>query len=216
MVGKSMDFETARDDFLTVRDEYPSSAAVFHSRFGTHGDYGLVNVHPFYVNTDSVMVHNGVLPRNFLPRAGDFRSDTRVFVDTVARPIVGKKTVPSQREAKSMQGKIGYGNKLVFLGIGPSVRIIGADQGVWENGCWFSNTQFRPAPVYSWQTRGTGGSLGWPGWPRKEPCFNCGSMRIDLVGGVCMSCWACQDCASTYLEGCKCRYPYTFGGGKDE
>ena len=206
-VGRSMDFEVALSDFLVARADKPSSAAVFHSRFGTHGEYGLFNVHPFHVNADSVMVHNGVLPSAFWPGKKDARSDTRIFVDRIAKRIVGHKAIPSQREAKAMQGKIGLGNKLVFLGVGPSVRIVGQSQGIWSGGCWFSNSQFRPPIRYDWRP-----TTKWDDWPTvlRSPLFCpfCDSTRIDREANICLSCWACLDCESTFEDGCRCVPPY--------
>ena len=147
IVGKSMKLEESMEDFAKTRAEHPNSAGLFHSRWGTHGVMSEFNVHPFYVTGNSVMAHNGVLPSEYHPAKDDKRSDTRVFVDTVARFIVNPETgLPSQRAARKLFGMIGNGNKLVFLAgtdKGPRARIVNAGAGDAVDGVWYSNDAYK-------------------------------------------------------------------------
>lgn len=149
LVGKSMNFDQAISELIATRAANPGSAAIFHSRFGTHGEYGLYNVHPFYTGDNAVMAHNGVLPSGFLPLKGDRRSDTRIFVDTLGRPYSETPSgVPSRRAARLLADAIGRNNKLVFLAAtdnGPRVRIINSTAGEWDSGVWYSNSYWRQA-----------------------------------------------------------------------
>ena len=143
--GRSMNFDSAWADLVATRDAMGGGAVVFHSRWATHGEYGLYNVHPFTVTADSVMAHNGILPGKYLPSKGERRSDTRLFVDRVAKDVVGNNGVPSRRVARRLAEEIGYGNKLAFLGVGPVVRIINAWAGEWSGGVWYSNGGYKRA-----------------------------------------------------------------------
>jgi hypothetical protein len=152
LVGKSMVFEEALDEFLEARLALGQGAvAMFHSRFGTHGEEGEYNIHPFHFAEDSVMAHNGILPSKFHPNYQDRRSDTRIFVDRHARFVDNPNGVPSRRGAAVLGRRIGLGNKLVFISTrsgSPKVRIVNADQGVQTDGLWYSNTGY--LTDYSW------------------------------------------------------------------
>lgn len=195
IVGKSMNFDQAISEFVAARAQNPGSAGLFHSRFATHGEYGLYNVHPFYTADNAVMAHNGVLPKGFLPLAGDRRSDTRIFVDTFGRPFSENTAtgVPSRRAAKYLAETIGINNKLAFLSAtehGPRVRLINSDMGEWDSGVWYSNTYYRAArkywaagrtPIANTTPRAIGGSTG-NGYPASYPYGN--AYGIDRRGDV--------------------------------
>ena len=62
-----------------------------------------------------------------------------------------------------MAETIGTGNKLVFLGIGPSVRIVNAWVGDWAYGCWFSNGGYKSFADRwgSYRYSGRDTAIGW-------------------------------------------------------
>lgn len=171
LVGKSMDFSESLERMLEARDEMGTGSLVmFHSRYGTHGEMGEYNIHPFYVGPgeDSVMAHNGILPSKFHPGWKDRRSDTRIFVDRIARYVDNPNGVPSRRGALRLGQAINDGNKLVFVSTRsgrPKVRIVNSNQGIQIDGVWYSNSGF--LTDYSWY-----------GWSNRK--------RGDLyqVGGV--------------------------------
>ena len=228
-VGHSMNLEAAINDLVAARQEM-GGAVVFHSRWATHGEYGLFNVHPFKVTENSVMAHNGILPSKYLPNKGERRSDTRLFVDRVAKDAVSHNGVPSRRMAKRIAEEIGYGNKLVFLGVGPVARIVNAWAGEWVNGVWYSNTGFKPRVSYAsdwrnWWANETGSALGYPRTeiePARtfEPvtrkgvrvhlgvntCAGCGGTSLDYRSGICRECYYCLDCDETLVD-CDCYIP---------
>lgn len=166
VVGKSMQFYDALEDFVETRQQMgQGSIAMFHSRFGTHGDMGEYNIHPFYVADDSVMAHNGILPDKYHPTSlKDRRSDTRIFVDRIASFVDNPNGVPSRRGAAHLGRRIGTGNKLVFISTRsgqPKVRIVNSNQGIQVDGVWYSNTGYltdyswygwrRPMDRYDWR-----------------------------------------------------------------
>lgn len=171
-VGKSMDPEVALAEFTAARDAHgPGSVGLFHSRLGTHGEDGIFNVHPFPVpgtEDKTVMCHNGILPKDWIPEKGDRRSDTQVFNETTAPLFITERGVPSRRGATKIGEAIGKGNKLVFLSVlnGKVVtRIVNVDSGVWDGGVWYSNTWYKQKRFGggSWSKGTSTGAHSWWG-----------------------------------------------------
>lgn len=233
LVGKSMVFEEALDEFLEARmDLGDGSIAMFHSRFGTHGEEGEFNIHPFYMGESTVMAHNGVLPQKFWPGYGDRRSDTRIFVDRHHAFVDNPNGVPSRRGAIRLGKKITKGNKLVFISVKsgqPKTRIVNADSGVQVGGVWYSNDGYltdyswygwsrrRPMDKFDWaeSEADKGQYLGWSDYMsdgkevvvyKEEECPECGSKDLDLEIGMCNSCVSCLDCHDNFAY-CLCWRP---------
>lgn len=149
-VGKSMSVTTALAEFTAAREAHgPGSVGLFHSRWGTHGEYGVFNIHPFFVpGTDNktVMAHNGVLPKDWIPGKEDKRSDTRLFAEDTAPEFLTMRGVPSRRGGQKIGEMIGKSNKFVFLSVlngEPVTRIVNVDSGEWSGGCWYSNSWYK-------------------------------------------------------------------------
>jgi hypothetical protein len=145
--GHYMDLETALETFLVMREQYPASPALFHSRWATHGSKGIKNVHPFYVGgkefgKNVVVAHNGILPTAFHPTKKDTRSDTAIL----AQEWLGMQTrgTWTRKERARIGAMIGGGNKLAILSVAehlakPKGYLVNADRGEWVRGAWFSN-----------------------------------------------------------------------------
>lgn len=223
LVGKSMQFDEALDGLLEARAELgPSSLGMFHSRWGTHGEMGAYNIHPFHFAEDSVMAHNGILPMKYHPKWKDRRSDTRIFVDRIGNFVDNPNGVPSRRGAARLASLIEGGNKLVFISTRsgkPKVRIVNADMGVQVDGVWYSNSGY--LTDYSWYGvgnrrkvySGTGGlQSGWQAWGMDADPISLSSRydgyeeeRItDLGPGKELEVWSgperCDECGSTDLD----------------
>lgn len=233
LVGKSMKFDDALEGFLEARLSLgQASVAMFHSRFGTHGEEGEFNIHPFYMGEETVMAHNGVLPQKFWPGYEDRRSDTRIFVDRHSKEVDNPSGVPSRRAAARLGRKIGTGNKLVFLSVKsgqPRTRIVNVNQGIQVAGVWYSNSGYqtdyswygwsrrRPMDKYDWaETKADKEqSAGWADYMSDgkeivpypdEACQECGSKDLDLEIGMCNSCVSCLDCHDNFAY-CLCWRP---------
>lgn len=177
-VGKSMNFEKALAGLIEARQLHgKDSLALFHSRFATHGTVDEFNVHPFYVDENTVVAHNGIMPANFHPAKGDKRSDTQVFTDEFIDLFINPETgVPSRRKGKELGKIIGGGNKLVILSVAsgePRVRLINAYQGEQADGVWYSNGGYKPFYSYNrtWNygscaagVLGGRGAYSWDPW----------------------------------------------------
>lgn len=94
-VFKSMEYEETFEALRLAREKHGiSSIVVFHSRWGTHGEMGEFNIHPFWVGgedgpKDTIMVHNGILPSAYHPARGEMISPGHYAPDSVGED--GKK-----------------------------------------------------------------------------------------------------------------------------
>lgn len=218
IVGKSLDLVTALDDFKAARAEHPMAHALFHSRWATHGSVSTDNVHPFYVggSEQTVVGHNGVLPRSAHPGKGDDRSDTRLFADDILSTRYRR--LNRDRVRTALSNWIGSGNKLVILTIDPRYRrnayLINAHLGNWDKqtGIWHSNYDYEHAPWWLYakgKGKGSNDASTWtPSYQfpatYSDPCFYChGSVT---GGGYCMVCGTCQDCLES-IDDCFCYAP---------
>lgn len=218
LVGKSMNFDEALDGMLEARRALGIGAlAMFHSRYGTHGEMGEYNIHPFHFDEDSVMAHNGILPAAYHPKWKDRRSDTRIFVDRIAGYVNNPNGVPSRRGAARLGSMIGLGNKLVFVSTRsgqPKVRIVNADAGVQTGGVWYSNYGFETDySWHGWSNRGKGGTYTIGGvrpgfqnlaWGMDDEPFDPDGAVSDLSVGKELEVWSgpvrCENCGSKDLD----------------
>lgn len=179
------------DDFARVRRAHPSGPALFHSRFGTHGTVDKANCHPFRLGGDqhTVIAHNGILPKSVQPAKGDPRSDTRIAAEDFlpCRPFG---SFGSRRGRDRLARWLTPHNKLVFLTVNRRYQhnayIINEDSGTWDNGVWYSNTDYRPDQIdkYWWQDA----TDNWI-------CPTCDEKGvIDPVALYCTVCGTCADC----------------------
>lgn len=215
-VGKSMKFETAIRDFGAARAKHGiGSVALFHSRFATHGTVNEYNVHPFFADETTVVAHNGVLPKLWLPAKHDRRSDTRVLVDrTIPRFLNPDTGIPSRQGGKELGELIGSGNKLVIISMksgAPRVRIINAYLGTHSDGVWYSNDGFCPIETRYSNWTSFGGSYAddkasFDGEHystlKCDRCMERGFINMDTDQcewcDTCQSCWADSNICECY------------------
>lgn len=219
LVGKSMNFSEALEGMLAARADLGEGAmAMFHSRFGTHGEMGEYNIHPFHFDDDAVMAHNGILPAAYHPRWKDRRSDTRIFVDRIAGYVENQNGVPSRRGAARLGSMIGSGNKLVFVSVRsgqPKVRIVNSDAGIQTGGVWYSNSGYlTDYSWYGWSNRGKGGTYtiggqrdtGWKNvaWGMDGDPYYDDEKVTDIEPGKELEVWSgpsrCDNCGGQDLD----------------
>jgi hypothetical protein len=219
-IGKSMSPERAIDAFMTERARKPDGPAMFHSRWATHGTVNLDNVHPFYVGRDrrTVLAHNGILSAPALPHAGDHRSDSWKFAETIL-PKWGRVDSPftSQRISRFLGGY----NKIVVLTANPTYKhasyIFNAEAGIFlDDGTWHSNHDFaqRQLTVPGWG-RGDDDEAPWLPDEAIVECPFCGSRAIDQELKYCEGCWTCLECFADSSR-CMCYLPTKRMLGDDE
>lgn len=146
-----MNAERAVERFDKVRRANPEGPALFHSRWATHGVRNESNCHPFRIGGDrkTILAHNGVLPSNTHPRAGDQRSDTKLFAqDIFPKRWAAHLDNPDQFQA--LQNYCGSWNKLAIITANTdrykrNLYIVNAKSGIWaKDGLWYSNTDYLP------------------------------------------------------------------------
>lgn len=207
ITGRSMNHDDAVESFLKARKVHKGEA-LFHLRFATAGTTDVYNVHPFRVGRDkrTVMAHNGVLAREFQPRAKDGRSDTHLFADVVLPKLM--ELVDASAGLDAIGTLIGKGNKFVILTANPKYAkrayIVNEASGDWdEDGSWHSNGDHKYEVLVPKGGKGarsltTWGDEGWDGDVNNpnSVCWQCesvGSVAWDTA--LCTACHVCQDCA---------------------
>ncbi|MFC9434769.1 class II glutamine amidotransferase [Nocardia sp. NPDC057030] len=195
IVGHSMNAEIAIDQFTAVRARHPERAALFHSRFATHGVRSLQNCHPFTLGGDrrTVLAHNGVLPKRVHPGPYDPRSDTRIAAEDYL-PGAPFGSIDTRRGARGLASWLGT-SKLVILTVDPAYRhsayLFGEHAGRWDNGVWYSNTSYRPL------------AARWPQRLRPLMCWYCEDLNADRTSRYCDKCGWCFDCEGVFPD-CEC------------
>jgi hypothetical protein len=137
--------------FLALREEYPDTYAMWHSRYATHGPKNEDNCHPYQVGKDelSFLAHNGILPTH-LP-ASDKRSDTRVMAEEILPAMGGVSALDNEFLWEMLETWVG-GSKVVIFTTNPNainqIYILGEKRGHWLDGIWYSNYTYVVRPAY--------------------------------------------------------------------
>jgi hypothetical protein len=109
VTGRGMSSKKVIKQFLEVRKQYPESYAMYHARYATHGVKNEDNCHPFKVPSqfDTYLAHNGILDIDI--KAGDRRSDTRIFAEDTLPAMVAYAGHLSLTDTHPTR-KVRYGN----------------------------------------------------------------------------------------------------------
>ena len=113
---------------------------VLHFRLATHGDISDKLCHPFYVNKDLVMFHNGVIRDNIsgYNEHNKNESDTKAFVNNVLKNF--KKGFQNNETIMNMISEtVGEYNKLCFLNNTGNTTYTSSSKWVEYNGILYSN-----------------------------------------------------------------------------
>lgn len=129
--GKEQIYNIIKD-----KEEY-----AIHFRFATHGGVNLANCHPFIVNKDLCLMHNGVM--SDFGKIDDKKSDTCNFTECFLRPYIEQEGIGIIKDKDFIAdvGKvIGSYNKILLIDKDFNWSIINESSGVWKEGCWLSNS----------------------------------------------------------------------------
>lgn len=119
--------------FKDVSEGYASNLLI-HFRFATHGLIDDNSCHPFYINDNLAVAHNGVIQTD---REDDNLSDTQIYIEDTLKQLP-KDFHRNNAILKLIADNIGHYNKLAFLDKDNIYKIVNEDQGQWYNGCWYS------------------------------------------------------------------------------
>ena len=229
VTGRGMSSKKVIKQFLEVRKEFPSSYAMFHARYATHGVKNEDNCHPFKVkgSYDTYLAHNGILDINI--QAGDRRSDTRIFAEDTL-PAMGGVTALDDDNVWAMVSKWSLGSKIAIFTLDPNAKdtcyIVNESAGFWDNeGMWWSNSTYKQS---TWSTylglpsKASASALNDSGYCDAgyvTECAHClGIPEMDANPYYCEMCYTCFDCDGMYQDTCLCwtpekdRYAYSAKG----
>lgn len=141
---RTMDAEAFLLLYTECLKECPEATFLLHFRKNTAGENTEANCHPFKVNKNLVMMHNGTIyscdPGT---KSKDKRSDSRIFAeDYLSKMPKGWENTPEL--CKMVEKFIGAGSKLVTLNTQNQVTIINEKDGHWDKGRWMSNYSYYP------------------------------------------------------------------------
>ena len=144
VVEKAMEFDAFWKAFENARSLFPQRDFLLHMRIATHGSVTLDNVHPFIVNENTVMAHNGII--HGVPNyKDDDRSDTRVFIDEVLTEMPSN-WLDRPYLVDMVEEWIGW-SKLAFLTndsrLEKGLYILNKHKGEEHEGMWFSNNSYK-------------------------------------------------------------------------
>lgn len=219
ITGRGMSSKKIIKQFLEVRKEYPNSYAMFHARYATHGVKNEDNCHPFKVDDNTYLAHNGILDVDI--HASDKRSDTRIFAEDIL-PAMGGVSALDNDNVWKILSKWSTGSKIAIFTVDPSAKancyIINETAGHWDNeGMWWSNSTYKTSAWSSYitlpsNTSATALEKEYKYLDEKELGF-CGicltEAREDANPYFCEVCTVCYDCNGTYQDTCLCWTPET-------
>jgi predicted glutamine amidotransferase len=110
---------------------------LIHCRIGTSGLNDKENTHPFVINNNICLIHNGILDIT-VPK-GSKINDTQIFINKYMKGIKNDTIMKNKTFHNILEEMIGSSNKFVILNNKGEFTIINEKAGNWENGCWFSN-----------------------------------------------------------------------------
>lgn len=118
--------------------------ALLHCRYKTDGIENAENCHPWRVNDETALIHNGIIKQHRSSKK-DKISDTGLFVRDIIKPMCkANKNAWKRKWAKALiEEYIGLGNKLVMLDASGHYEIFRPLLGEWNGGCWFSNDGYK-------------------------------------------------------------------------
>lgn len=228
ITSRGMNAQKTVDKFFDTLDKAGKDfVAMYHARITTHGDSNTENAHPFRVGgrKDIILGHNGMLPVH--PRAGDKRSDTRIFAEDIM-PNMGIEMLDDGHSFDRLEDWAA-GSKMAILSTAPELRdsvyIVNEHLGSWEGDIWWSNSSYKHA--YTFYGTGYYGSnysvkqtslwstdslIGIESDKQiqngTEVCYNCFTLLTEdsYQDGVCGMCDSCLDCFERAIN-CMCYTP---------
>jgi len=154
---------------------------IFHFRILTSGKKNIDNCHPFIINEQLSMAHNGTI-RSYVKADSEY-SDTYHFNEHLLKTLP-KNFIVNNGIINLINEKIGN-NKLAFMYSGRktnNIIIIGEERGFFHNGVWYSNKSYESSmkkPVGNFKEL------------QCDKCYVCNTKiinKIEIHYGVCFKC----------------------------
>ena len=134
------------EDFWKAIVPHMDKPMAIHFRWSTHGKVDETNCHPFQVNDELAMIHNGVI--SGIDIVDEDKSDTRTFVDDYVKPINkgNPRFIYTEYGKRTLKACIGA-SKLVFINKKGKAVIVNESAGHWNGDVWYSNDSYKQVKV---------------------------------------------------------------------
>ena len=145
LIHKSMTWEGFIGKYNEAVEKYgDTSDFLIHFRITSKGATTLENCHPFQVDGDRVIIHNGTMS-NISIAKDDPRSDTKIFAEDFL-PTLPENWEDNEVIKYFMESFIGY-SKVCMLHRTKGIYIFNEGKGVFVGGHWYSNESYKTARV---------------------------------------------------------------------
>lgn len=140
VIMKSMNFDSFYEDYEFHSVVNADRPFLVHFRIATHGTVDIYNCHPFQIDENHVMIHNGII-HNIRKCPDKKRSDTQMFVDDILKELP-REWMFNWGITNLIEDYIG-GSKVVVLAANDSVTIYNESKGEWADDIWYSNSGYK-------------------------------------------------------------------------
>jgi hypothetical protein len=179
------------------------SPFAIHFRYATHGTTDITNVHPFVMNKNVAVMHNGIIDCIITDKK---MSDTAAFV----RDYLGAlpRNFQDNEFLFEMVEDYTHGSKLILMTNDPqaqySAYIFNEGSGHWKDGVWYSNATYsceKPRGFANFKSAKQSAQVfDDDAIIQILACELCGEESV--LDDVCYNCESCQLC---WLEAEHCR-----------
>lgn len=130
---------TAKDLIEKVRnaEKICDNNMLIHCRIETSGNMDENNTHPFLINKNVCLIHNGILNID-VPKNSPI-NDTQIYINRFLKNASKFQLLKNKQIQKLIESHIGKNNKFVFLDNTGYYKIYNEKSGHWKDNVWFSN-----------------------------------------------------------------------------
>lgn len=141
VIHKSMTWEGFWSEYQVAEEMYGATKDfLIHFRITSRGDTNLDNCHPFIINDDMALIHNGTITSIPMDRK-ETRSDTKILAeDYLANLPDGWEDNWVIHEL--IEEYIGSGSKVIVLHKTKGFIFYNESKGKWDDGVWYSNSTY--------------------------------------------------------------------------
>jgi predicted glutamine amidotransferase len=119
---------------------------MLHFRIGTSGGKNEKNLHPFFVNQNLALVHNGIFD---IPEINSEYSDTWHFAMFLRKFKKHDRILKNGTIENSVINNMIDTSKVIFLQNNGSFHIMNEKLGHWDNDTWYSNYTYESCDYYN-------------------------------------------------------------------
>jgi hypothetical protein len=202
---KSMHFDSFIDEYEKAWAEHGRySPFAIHFRWATHGTQDINNVHPFYMNKNVCVMHNGIIDCIIQDKK---MSDTAAFVQDYLGNL--PRNFQDNEFLFDMVEQYTSGSKLIMFTSDPQAQYAGyifnENAGHWAEKVWYSNASYscaKPRSFVNYKSAELSAkTFEDQSIESFDACVMCGEESV--LDEICYNCESCQRCFMTEEE-CAC------------